>query len=189
MPILEVDCTTSALPRGVRVARCRRFDGWSLEATRSFAPGEVVYRYPLRLIDADTEVHLLTELGVRRCNPEDHFLPLEPGLLAAVPPAMRERMAGFLGAASDDPDELHRLISDGGEPRWLMLGFDELLNHAAAPNCRVSLAPVELDLEGDEPVAWGELFALHAIHPGDELTVDYRTFCGPDWQVPAHWCA
>lgn len=187
MPTLEIDCTSAGLPEGIRVAPCRRFEGWSLEATRSWNAGDVVYLHPVRLLSEDVEVRLVTAFGVRRCTFAEYGLELLPSSLGFLAPELLERLANHCGLPAADHEALFAALTRGGRQRFLNLGFEELVNHSNEPNCAADLV-VELDLSGPEPRGRGQLRALKRIAPGDELTVDYRTFSGP-WEPPADWVA
>jgi hypothetical protein len=187
MPVLEIDCTRGRLPAGVRIAECRRFSGWSIEAARSFAAGETVYRHPVRLVSPDTEVRLRTELGTRHCTFEDHGLEIVPSSLDHLAPELLAELAEHCGLEASDRAGIWSAVTGNGARRFLCLGFDELVNHSPDPNCAAALL-VSLDLSGPEPRGEGELRALRAVSAGDELTVDYRTFSGP-WVPPAGWSA
>ncbi len=188
MAVVEIDCTQGRLSSGIRVAACRRFAGLCVEASRRIDERELVHRYPLQLVGHDTQVRLLTDLGVRECNLNDHCVEITAESLDGLDPAILEHLARHVGARVFDSKEIYRRLTDGGERRFV-LAFDDLINHSSAANLQFALALGASDAERSQGFAWGELYALRAIESGEELTIDYRTFYGADWEPPAEWLA
>jgi hypothetical protein len=168
------------------VAECRRFPGWALEATRAFAPGEVVYRYELRLLGPESRVLLHTELGSRLISFPEYGVPFTVESVGELGGASLRELARRYALEPADHEGLWRRLTGGGRRGFLFAGFDELINHSDDPSCAFAPEPARLHLDGPEPTSEAELVALRAIGAGDELTVDYRTLL-PGWTVPAGW--
>lgn len=188
MAVVEIDCTQARLTPGIRVASCQRFAGLCVEASRRIDARELVHRYPLQLIAHDAQVRLLTEFGVRECNLTDHCVEITAESLDGLDPEILQHLALRTGAQVADSKEVYRRLTDDGERRFV-LAFDDLINHSSAANLQFVLAVGASDAERSQGFAWGELYAMRAIESGEELTVDYRTFYGADWEPPAEWMA
>lgn len=188
MAFVEIDCTQARLASGIRVAACRRFAGLCVEASRRIDARELVHRYPLQLVAHDAQVRLLTELGVRECNLSDHCVEITEESLDGLDPEILEHLALRTGAHVADRKEIYRRLTDDGERRFV-LAFDDLINHSSAANLEFVLAVGVSEAERSQGFAWGELYASRAIESGEELTLNYRTFYGADWEPPAEWMA
>jgi hypothetical protein len=113
--------------------------------------------------------------AMRRFVPDElvHRYPLH-----IIGPETEVRFLTDLGVRACNPDhtDRYRRMTHQGQ-RCFVLAFDDLLNHSQTANTQFVLST--------RAPHTGELYTLRAIGPGEELTVDHRTFYGSDWKPPA----
>ncbi len=164
--------------------------GLGLFAARAFAPGEVVYDIPEALVWPTTRFYFRLR--------EAPYIPVGRRVFGPVDPidldeaVLDDALATFAldpsGSWGERRDRLWDHLSSGGAKRHVSSFFDDLINHASAPNTVHADRPHRAGVVSGVPVLFFRRTAAGPIQAGDELTTDYRSFGAepdPAWEPEA----